>query len=121
MVPVLTGSMHCSTQARRTASEAVLGLFPPKWRLIAKTLRGAVLPRYLHTESGVIVKTGPRLDEMPVPALWEPLEFEHTREDPKSCRKFRNRETGKVINSDPRLFPEALRERGIDIKLITVE
>ncbi|KAI1751825.1 HET-domain-containing protein [Xylaria castorea] len=89
-------------------AEAVLGPFPSKWKLIAKTSGGAFLPHYLNTESGVVVKTDP------------PLEFERMREDPKSCRKFRNRETGDVINSDPMLFRDALKARGINVELITV-
>jgi len=29
---------------------------------------------------------------------------------------FRNCETGEVMDSDPRMSPEALKERGVDIK-----
>ncbi|KAJ2995802.1 hypothetical protein NUW58_g1169 [Xylaria curta] len=100
--------------------EAVLGRFPPNWKLIAKTSGGAVLPHYLNTKNGVVTNADPRLDEIPLPEIWEPVEFERTREDPKSCRKYRNRETGDVINSDPRLFHDALKARGIDIGLVTV-
>ncbi|KAI0456300.1 hypothetical protein F5B21DRAFT_502493 [Xylaria acuta] len=99
--------------------QVVLAYLATKWKLIARNSGGAVLPHYLNTESDV-VKTDPCLDETPVPAIWEPLEFERTREDPKSYRKFRNRETGEAINSDLSLCRDALKARGINIKQITV-
>ncbi|KAI3333872.1 HET-domain-containing protein [Ustulina deusta] len=59
-----------------------------------------------------------------LPHSWEvkiePIEFEWTPSDSMHCRKFRNKSTGEIINSDPRLFPEALLERGIPVRTITI-
>ncbi|KAI1869732.1 uncharacterized protein JN550_005713 [Neoarthrinium moseri] len=71
-------------------------------------------------DSKVIVAEDPRLQDVPLPAGWEAVEFRRTREDPRNCTRYQNTVTGEVINSDPRLTPEALIERGVDIRTITL-
>lgn len=51
---------------------------------------------------------------------WQPGAWERTRVDPNNCCRFRNTRTGEVVNSDPRLFPEALEARGVDVRTITL-
>ena len=55
----------------------------------------------------------PRLGEPPLD--WEEVKSVRTPEDPLHFRRFKNRKTGEVVNGDPRLFPDALRERGVPI------
>jgi len=60
----------------------------------------------------------PRLSDIPVPPPWEPMHTNRTKDDPKYFRKFRNTETGEVINFDPMLSASSLRERGVAVETI---
>ncbi|KAI2607991.1 HET-domain-containing protein [Hypoxylon sp. NC1633] len=101
--------------------EAVLGSLPPPWKAIIKpNIYAHHRLHYINKDTGDSSGDDPRLDEIPIPPEWEPMEWKTTRADPYYCRMFRNKETGEVINSDPRLFPEALVERGIPVKTITL-
>ncbi|KAI1309263.1 HET-domain-containing protein [Xylaria venustula] len=101
--------------------EALLGTLPIPWKVkFLDDERGFNIPKFCNGDSHEIREYDPRLDSIPLPAEWEPIEFQWTRADPNICSKFRNRITGEVINSDPRLFPEALLERGIPVKRITL-
>ncbi|KAM0441256.1 hypothetical protein ACHAPT_000563 [Fusarium lateritium] len=72
----------------------------------------------LNRESKVWTAEDPRLP--PFSDEWEWSEIERTRNDPAVCRFFRNKVTGEVINSDPRLTPEALKERGVKLEEIVL-
>ncbi|KAI0811755.1 HET-domain-containing protein [Xylaria sp. FL0064] len=101
--------------------EALLGEVPYPWRVeIISNKRGTWTFGFQNDDLDEWREDDPRLDSIPLPAEWEPIEFEWTRSDPNICRKFRNRDTGEIINSDPRLYPEALLERGIPVKNITL-
>ncbi|KAI0103035.1 HET-domain-containing protein [Nemania sp. FL0031] len=107
------GAMH---------GEAVLGPVPYPWKVelrIGDETRHWT-PSFRNAETGMGTEDDPRLASTQMPAEWEPIEFEWTPADPLNCRKFRNRDTGQVINSDPRLFPEALLERGVALRTITL-
>ncbi|KAI1429762.1 HET-domain-containing protein [Xylaria sp. FL1777] len=101
--------------------EALLGALPHPWKVRMKPDKwGICSPSFHNGDSNTTCEYDPRLDSIPIPAEWEPMEFEWTRSDPDYCRKFRNKNTGEIINSDPRLFPEALLERGIPLRTITL-
>ncbi|KAI1277039.1 HET-domain-containing protein [Xylaria sp. FL0933] len=101
--------------------EALLGELPCPWEVQVKSnKRGLWAPGFQNNDLGQWSEDDPRLDNIPLPAEWEPIELEWTRSDPEHCRKFRNRDTGEIINSDPRLLPEALLARGIPVKTITL-
>ncbi|KAI0968156.1 HET-domain-containing protein [Xylaria arbuscula] len=101
--------------------EALLGALPHPWKVkLLNDERGFRIPKFYNSDSIEIREYDPRLDSIPILAEWELIEFQWTREDPNTCRKFRNKATGEIINSDPRLFPEALLERGILVKSITL-
>ncbi|KAI0506061.1 HET-domain-containing protein [Xylaria bambusicola] len=101
--------------------EALLGVIPDPWEVRRCHNDVRLLAIYFYnTDSGMETEYDPRLESIPIPTDWEPIEFEWTPADPINCRKFRNKDTGAVINSDPRLFPEALLERGVPIRTITL-
>ncbi|KAI0429111.1 HET-domain-containing protein [Xylaria sp. FL1042] len=101
--------------------EVLLGELPYPWKIeLEIDKRGNWMYIFQNSCLDEWREDDPRLDSIPIPAEWEPIEFEWTRSDPDFCRKFRNRDTGEIINSDPRLSAEALLERGIPVKTITL-
>ncbi|KAI1387256.1 HET-domain-containing protein [Hypoxylon trugodes] len=103
--------------------EALLGPFPESWKFILHREGeedGQYRVCFVNTDTGVKRTDDPRLDEIPLPPEWEPIEWNRTTADPLHYRKFWNRETGEEINSDPRLFPEALVGRGVPLETITL-
>ncbi|KAK5626423.1 hypothetical protein RRF57_002138 [Xylaria bambusicola] len=101
--------------------ESLLGGIPYPWEVRRRHVDTRFMAiRFYNTDSGMETEYDPRLESIPIPMDWEPIEFEWAPSDPINCRKFRNKVTGAIINSDPRLFPEALLERGILIRTITL-
>ncbi|KAI1380165.1 HET-domain-containing protein [Hypoxylon crocopeplum] len=104
-------------------AEALLGPLPSPWRVVGKQEEDRYFRVHYNDDDDDTRSPStedPRLDGIPIPSKWEPIEWERTRDDPHYCRKFRNNETREVINSDPRLFPEALIARGVPIRTITL-
>jgi hypothetical protein len=101
--------------------EALLGALPRPWSVKAvNDERGVPSQQFRNDDKNITTRDDPRLVSVPIPAEWESMDFEWTPADPLYCRKFRNTNTGEVINSDPRLFPEALIEPGFTLKTITL-
>jgi hypothetical protein len=101
--------------------EGLLGTIPPPWCVTMSThLQGYWSRVFQNTKADIYTTNDPRWAEIPIPPEWEPIDFERTVADPTHCVKFRNRNTGEIINSDPRLFPEALIARGVPLKTITL-
>ncbi|KAF8863011.1 hypothetical protein BDZ45DRAFT_738690 [Acephala macrosclerotiorum] len=97
--------------------EALLGPVPKPW--VAKrrmNWRGGHEACSEHTMSEEVV------DMTEDPHLysgsddWERLE----NDDPHRIQKWKNHETGEVVNSDPRLSPDALIERGVKLEMFTL-
>jgi len=96
--------------------ETLLGPFPSPWSVhVQQDLRGLNQPMYWNSETKSYQQDDPRLGELP--ACWEKVEREKTSDDPHLFSPHRNKLTGEVINSDPRVFPEALKERGVDLQM----
>ncbi|KAI3320241.1 HET-domain-containing protein [Xylariaceae sp. AK1471] len=101
--------------------EALLGALPPAWSAqLVPTADGVDRRLFRNADTNITTSEDPRLVNLSIPAEWESIEFEWTPADPIYCKKFRNTNTGEFINSDPRLFPEALIERGVPLKTITL-
>ncbi|KAI1661974.1 HET-domain-containing protein [Daldinia decipiens] len=102
--------------------EALFGSIPPPWTAqIGPGEDNRVRVMYYNEKTGDIYRDHQRLQEVPVPTGWEEItEWEKSQADPLYCKRFYNKETGEVINSDPRLFPEAFRERGVPVETITL-
>ncbi|KAE9368055.1 HET-domain-containing protein [Stipitochalara longipes BDJ] len=97
--------------------EALLGPLPKPWVPKKETgLDGKWQPRFYNTETKKVVdlKSDPRLG--PVPRDWEQLE----RDEPQRIQKWKNAATGEIINSDPRLLPHALKERGVNLQTFAI-
>ncbi len=98
-------------------ARAFLGPLPAPWRV--QTSRHPdqafrTVYRYFNPETGILTAEDPRLKPHP---SWERIGLENlgrklTGEDPQVCDFFRNKLTGEVSNSDPRLGPGELAERG---------
>lgn len=102
--------------------EAFLGQLPDKWCVQYNNLDDSACDKVLfkNLETGTTVKTDPRLDEVPLPHEWEPVAWTRESIDPMTCCRFRNKLTGELINYDPRMTGEALKERGVNIKEIVL-
>lgn len=103
--------------------EAILGPLPSSYHIESRDDAldfEAFIPVYVENATHRAQREDPRLRNIPLPPEWESFEKERTRDDPLIYRMFRNKNTGEVINSDPRLFPEALRERGVPVQRITL-
>ena len=94
-------------------SVGLLGPLPPSWRVSIVMLEG--VPRYVYVcdKTGAYTFADPRLGEL---GEWKPLETFTTGIFPADVVHFRHKTTGEVSDSDPRLDPDALRERGVRLK-----
>ncbi|KAI1259471.1 HET-domain-containing protein [Xylariaceae sp. FL1019] len=104
--------------------EVILGPLSQSWSVeIVKDMNTGKSRQLYHSvarEPKIRTYDDPRLASVPLPLEWEPVAFEWTRKDPIHCKKFKSKKTGRVINSDPRLFSEALRARGVSLETITL-
>ena len=73
---------------------------------------------YMNLQTGKQTLEDPRLDLLP--PEWMRMTYERTPDDPAYFARFRNNATGEVINSDPRLSPEALRARGVELETFSL-
>jgi hypothetical protein len=92
--------------------EGLLGPLPQNWHVEVFTGQlGQFGVEFVNSSNSQRILhhplLGPALDD------WEELSTNRTPDDPAIFARFRNRNTGEVINSDPRFLPEALRGRGI--------
>lgn len=95
--------------------EKFLGRLVKPWRLqLNFGSTGLALPCFYNDDTKTITGDDPRLP--PLPRSWELTGRTHGQGDTESFREFRNTETGEVINYDPRMSPEALRERGVKLQ-----
>ncbi|KAF2099199.1 hypothetical protein NA57DRAFT_56813 [Rhizodiscina lignyota] len=94
--------------------EALLGPLPPNYTLqIMNDGVGGHTVQFKNADNDSLASEDPRLGDLP--AEWEQLNAVRTRDDPLFFARFRNKETGKVINSDPRMLPGALEARGVKL------
>ena len=98
-------------------SEALLGPLVDPWTAQIKPGTGGIsTPCYFDKAAEVVTLEDPRLG--PVPDGWELLDRHRTPDDPVVLTHFRNKFTGEHINSDPRLFSEVLRARGVHLEIV---
>lgn len=99
--------------------EVVLGALPDPWVVQYMTLEDAPLyvPTFVNARDGISQSEDPRLADVVVPPEWEDL----TAESPEVERpKFKHRDTGKILKGDPRLLPQHLEARGIELQKFTL-
>ncbi|PNP38003.1 hypothetical protein TGAMA5MH_10102 [Trichoderma gamsii] len=78
--------------------------------------------RYYNRETRELTVSDPRLEDHPE---WERVSLEDLGrpligDDPIILKLFKNKITGGIMNSDPRLLPEALEARGVDLQWFTI-
>jgi hypothetical protein len=96
--------------------EAFLGPLPAPWVMQYKPDScGVQTPYFFNKDTKEAVQQDPRLGELPVG--WEAIQKDRIKHDPQFFSLFRNNLTGEIINSDPRMLPEALRDRGVRLQL----
>jgi hypothetical protein len=87
-----------------------LGPLPVGWQIIIKgDALGRPTQRLINLRNGEETLDDPRLESLP--SNWERAMYERCPEDPAIFDRFRNLETGELVNYDPRLSPEALEAR----------
>ncbi|KFY26841.1 hypothetical protein V493_03842 [Pseudogymnoascus sp. VKM F-4281 (FW-2241)] len=105
---------QCYAQGLEDA-ESLLGSFQAPWRVQVETgYTGVSIQRYFDSSTKVVQSEDPRLGLVPIE--WELLQGDRTPDDPDIFARFRNKITGQEINSDPRLFLDALKARRVDLK-----
>jgi len=96
--------------------ESLLGPMPAPWKVRLASIKGSGIsyPRYWNTAINAMSREDPRLGDLPTE--WERIKQRRTADDPIFFAPHRNKLTGETINSDPRMLPENLRARGVDLQ-----
>jgi hypothetical protein len=98
-------------------AEQLLGPLPDPWRFQVKVGDMGERAYYFHNPVTSEDRTvDPRLESLP--SNWEPCEVEEISNEAERVAWFRNKDTGEVMNSDPRMLPVALESRGVDVRKI---
>ena len=93
----------------------ILGSLPPGCRVVFMKSNEdtMVSPRYFNSQEDIYTNEDPRLG--PFLPSWERIERQRNPNDPYIFDLFKNKVTGEVINSDPRMLPDVLRARGVKL------
>lgn len=102
---------QCFTHGLMDA-EGILGPLLDPWKIeMLPGSDGRQVTCFRSHETQRVTIQDPRL--MRLPAKWEPVRRRRLQDDPYFFRDFRDKETGFVVNADPRLSPMALEARGV--------
>lgn len=99
--------------------EALLGPLDPAWTIEQEIVGHRYSPSYVAVADGMVLtrqKDDPRLP--PLPQEWQRIDFEATADDPIVVDRFFNKNTGELINYDPRMTASSLIARGIELETI---
>jgi len=94
--------------------EALVGPLPKGWNVFQEIVGNSRVPGFVQMESGER-----RMDDLRSEGLedrWRRIEAERELDDGLFIVRYRDEVTGEVINFDPRLDREKLRERGVNIE-----
>lgn len=98
-------------------AEKLLGPLPAPWRFQVKVGDTGGRVHFFHNPvTGENRTEDPRLQ--PLPSDWEPVQGGKTDSEAERVAWHRNKDTGQILNSDPRLLPEALEKRGVDVRML---
>jgi hypothetical protein len=99
--------------------EGLLGPLPHLWRVqLHRDSRNFYIPHYVNSSTGACTVEDPRLEALA--PEWERLDTPRTPSDPEVFMRFKNKVAGEVVNSDPRLFPDALKKRGANLSIFNL-
>ncbi|KAK3378337.1 heterokaryon incompatibility protein-domain-containing protein [Podospora didyma] len=95
--------------------EALLGAFPsPSWRMeIWRGSAATYTSCFFDSSTGDRTPEDPRLP--PLPEEWDEVTRARIQDDLPMFRTFRNNVSGERMDSDPRMLPESLAERGVQL------
>ncbi|KAH8598663.1 heterokaryon incompatibility protein-domain-containing protein [Bisporella sp. PMI_857] len=102
-------------------SNAFLGPLPSPWaaHVFNDSTGVFTVLRFYNAETKTTCDEDPRLG--PLPEEWEAVDRgERTSEDPRILRCFKNKQTGEIVNSDPRMEPGVLRGRGVKLRIFAL-
>ena len=95
---------------------AFLGPLPKPWTVYGDTgYKTRNRFEFFNTETNESTIEDPRLEPLEGTG-WERMDYEPRDADPDLFDYFRNKKTGEVMNSDPRLLPENLKARGVPLE-----
>ena len=95
-------------------SEPWLGAFPESWAIRMEKPRQSSMFLFFNSITQDVTRDDPRLPAMPQD--WEKTEKQGINDDGSVLQEFRNKVTKQVMDSDPRMTPAALRERGVKLE-----
>lgn len=100
-------------------SIGLLGPLPSPWRVrMVQQSEHDFQVRFYNPASGEETIHDPRLPALPLD--WKHISTKRTNEDPLIFEKFKNSTTGEVMNSDPRMLPDELIKRGVQLQTFTL-
>ena len=97
--------------------ESILGPLPTSWQVQPHSgIEGSVFEmRFKNMNTDVdFQEEDPRLGSLPED--WERVSHDRTTDEPVVVAIFRNKSTGDIMNSDPRMLPDALKARGVNLE-----
>jgi hypothetical protein len=103
-------------------SDAVglLGHIPYPWRpIILGDAMGRARQWFLNRITGERTTDDPRLGPLPY-ENWDRAVYERRTDDPAIFERFVHLETGETINYDPRMSPEALKARSVELQTFKI-
>ncbi|KAN0113200.1 HET domain containing protein [Hyaloscypha variabilis] len=97
-----------------TNGEALVGKLSRPWIVQSYRAGYHYVFKYYNNDTSTLTDEDPRLP--PLNEDWRKIHRERTLDDPLHIAYFKHIPTGHIINSDPRLLPDALRSRGIQLQ-----
>jgi hypothetical protein len=98
--------------------EALLGNLPRSWTVQQHHNDGSYVFKYYNRDTEYLTSEDPRLP--PLDESWRKVCRQRTPDDPQHVTYFEHIPTGRIINSDPRLLPDVLRSRGVNLETFTL-
>jgi hypothetical protein len=98
--------------------EALLGDLPRSWTVQDHHDDGVLVSKYYNRDTECLTSEDPRLPHLD--ESWRKVRRQRTPDDPYHVAYFEHIPNGRIINSDPRLLPDALRSRGVNLETFTL-
>jgi hypothetical protein len=94
--------------------QALLGPLLSPWDFVITNQDHRFGISYHNRQTDEVILQDPRLGVLPIE--WEEIVQEDEARSKIHVQHFRNKTTGEIINSDPRLLPQALTARGVNLE-----